>query len=37
LRERIDLDPKRRFRLVGVGLGNFRESGDAVAQPALFG
>jgi DNA polymerase-4 len=26
LRERVDLGPERLFRLVGVGLGNFRES-----------
>jgi DNA polymerase IV len=25
LRERIDLDPTQRFRLVGVGLSNFRD------------
>jgi DNA polymerase-4 len=30
LRERIDLGPGRLFRLVGVGLGNFRESREAV-------
>jgi len=29
LRERIDLGPGRLFRLIGVGLGNFRESGEA--------
>ena len=36
LRERVDLGSKRRFRLVGVGLSNFRDSDDAPAQPALF-
>jgi DNA polymerase IV len=36
LRDRVDLDPTQRFRLVGVGLGNFREPGDTAAQPALF-
>jgi len=36
LRERIDLSPKQRFRLVGVGLSNFHDSDDASAQPALF-
>ena len=36
LRERIDLSPKQRFRLVGVGLSNFRDPDDASAQPALF-
>jgi len=29
LRERIELGPERLFRLVGVGLGNFRESREA--------
>jgi DNA polymerase-4 len=29
LRERIDLGPERLFRLIGVGLGNFRESREA--------
>jgi len=29
LRERIDLGPGRLFRVVGVGLGNFRESREA--------
>jgi len=36
LRERIDLSPQQRFRLVGVGLSNFRDPEDASAQPALF-
>jgi DNA polymerase-4 len=39
LRERVDLGPQQRFRLVGVGLSNFREpdeKGDAPPQPALF-
>jgi DNA polymerase IV len=36
LRERISLSPKQCFRLVGVGLGNFREPADASAQSALF-
>jgi DNA polymerase IV len=36
LRERVDLDPKQRFRLVGVGLSNFREPEEAPAQPDLF-
>lgn len=36
LRERVDLSPKQRFRLVGVGLSNFREPEDASAQPDLF-
>ena len=36
LRERVGLSPKQRFRLVGVGLSNFREPEDAAAQQALF-
>src|SRR6266446_5842798 len=32
LRERIDLSPQQRFRLVGVGLSNFRDPEDASAQ-----
>ena len=36
LRERIALNPKQRFRLVGVGLSNFQDPDDASAQPALF-
>lgn len=36
LRERINLSPKQRFRLVGVGLSNFCDSADASAQPVLF-
>jgi DNA polymerase-4 len=36
LRERVALSPKQRFRLVGVGLSNFRDPDDASAQPALF-
>jgi DNA polymerase IV len=41
LREKVDLGPQQRFRLVGVGLSNFREpdvckSEDTPAQPALF-
>ena len=36
LRERVDLDPRQRYRLVGVGLSNFREPDDASPQPVLF-
>ena len=36
LRERVGLSPQQRFRLVGVGLSNFRDPEDASAQPALF-
>jgi DNA polymerase-4 len=36
LRERVTLDRKQRFRLVGVGLSNFRDADGAPAQPDLF-
>jgi DNA polymerase IV len=36
LRERIELSPRQRFRLVGVGLSNFCDPQEASAQPALF-
>ena len=36
LRERVDLDPQQRYRLVGVGLSNFHEPEDTAAQPVLF-
>jgi DNA polymerase IV len=36
LRERVDLDPGRRYRLVGVGLSNFRDAEETTGQPALF-
>lgn len=36
LRSRVELNPKQRFRLVGVGLSNFRDPDDAAVQPALF-
>jgi DNA polymerase-4 len=36
LRERISLGPRQRFRLVGVGLSNFREPESASSQPDLF-
>ena len=36
LRERVDLDPKRRYRLAGVGLANFREAEETTGQPVLF-
>jgi DNA polymerase-4 len=37
LREKVDLGPKQRFRLVGVGLSNFEKPGDEAAQTVLFG
>jgi DNA polymerase-4 len=36
LRARVDLGPQQRYRLVGVGLSNFREAQRSAAQPALF-
>jgi DNA polymerase-4 len=36
LRERVALGPLQRYRLVGVGLSNFRESEQDTAQPVLF-
>jgi len=35
LRGHVDLPPTTLYRLVGVGLGNFRDA-DAVPQPELF-
>jgi DNA polymerase-4 len=37
LRDRVGLGAGRLFRLIGVGLGNFRDSEDAAAYPPLFG
>jgi DNA polymerase-4 len=36
LRDLVTLNPKQRFRLVGVGLSNFHDPQDAAAQPTLF-
>jgi DNA polymerase IV len=36
LRERVALGPQQRYRLVGVGLSNFREAERTRAQPVLF-
>ena len=36
LRQRVDLGPEVLFRLVGVGLGNFRDADEAAVQPQLF-
>jgi len=36
LRERVALGPQQRYRLVGVGLSNFREAEESAAQAALF-
>ncbi len=36
LRKRVDLGPQQRYRLVGVGLSNFRELEGTTAQPVLF-
>jgi DNA polymerase-4 len=36
LRERVDLGTHQRYRLVGVGLSNFRDPDQASLQPELF-
>jgi DNA polymerase-4 len=36
LRDRVTLNPRQRFRLVGVALSNFRDPHDVSAQSALF-
>ena len=36
LRERVDLGTHQRYRLVGVGLSNFRDPEQASLQPELF-
>jgi DNA polymerase IV len=36
LRERVDLGSQQRYRLVGVGLSNFREPEGTTGQPVLF-
>lgn len=36
LRERVNMDPRQRFRLLGVGMANFREPEDEPAQSVLF-
>ncbi|HET6217491.1 MAG TPA: DNA polymerase IV, partial [Acidobacteriaceae bacterium] len=36
LRERVNMSPQQRFRLIGVGLSNFRESEEPSAQADLF-
>lgn len=36
LQEHVHLSPEQRYRLVGVGLSNFREPEDLLAQPRLF-
>jgi DNA polymerase-4 len=36
LRERVNLGPQQRFRLVGVGLSNFRDAYETTSQPVLF-
>jgi len=36
LRERVALGRRQRYRLVGVGLSNFREPEQGTGQPALF-
>jgi DNA polymerase-4 len=36
LRERVDLGPQQRYRLVGIGLSNFKDADEGAAQPPLF-
>jgi len=36
LRDRVSMGPRQRFRLVGVGLSNFREPENAPSKPVLF-
>ena len=36
LREKVNLEPRQRFRLVGVGLSNFYAPGDTSDQSVLF-
>jgi DNA polymerase-4 len=36
LRDRVGLGPQQRYRLVGVGLSNFREGKQTSLQPELF-
>lgn len=36
LRARVDLGPHQRYRLVGIGLSNFREPEEPLAQSDLF-
>ena len=36
LRERVDLGPHQHYRLVGVGLSNFRDAEETESQPTLF-
>ena len=36
LRERVNLRPEQRYRLVGVGLSNFGDPQTTAAQPDLF-
>jgi DNA polymerase IV len=36
LRDRVSLGARQKFRLIGVGLGNFRDPADLREQPELF-
>ena len=36
LREGVDLGPYRCYRLVGIGLSNFREAENTETRPAFF-
>ena len=35
LRDKVSMDPRQRFRLVGVGLANFRDAHEE-SEPSLF-
>ena len=36
LRDPVAFGPKQRYRLVGVGLSNFRDRQETTSQPRLF-
>ncbi|HXY10916.1 MAG TPA: DNA polymerase IV [Terriglobales bacterium] len=36
LRDKVHLDPRQRYRLVGVGFSNFRDAEQTAGQPVLF-
>ena len=36
LREKVDIGPHERYRLVGVGVSNFREAEQTASQPPFL-
>lgn len=36
LRERVQIDLRQRYRLVGIGLANFRDPEETALEPRLF-